>query len=181
MDGHDRKELVNGPAVRQRLEQREVAEVAIHEHRVQIDDDVLVLVAVLHHDLADGVDGRVVHLLGHCASAQREHAAGEQLLRALLVERDIVEHLADLAARRTGYGHRLVVLGHLVQQGVIVFGERRHGDLDHRLHVDHLQQQQGVVRRERAARLADDVRHGQLQFTTRLGQRVHDVVGVLLQ
>src|SRR5688572_18179679 len=30
MNGHDRKELIDGPAVRQRLEQREVAEVAVN-------------------------------------------------------------------------------------------------------------------------------------------------------
>ena len=42
VDRHDREELVDGPAVRQRLEEREVAEVPVHQHRVEIGEDVLV-------------------------------------------------------------------------------------------------------------------------------------------
>ena len=89
MDRHDREELIDRPAVGQRLEEREVAEVPVDERRVEIGDDVLELVAALSHDrLRQHVHGREVDLLRERALAQREHAAVEQLLRALLVERD---------------------------------------------------------------------------------------------
>ena len=68
-----------------------------------------------------------------------------------------------------------------MQQRVVVFGELGHGALGLRLDVDHVEQQQRVVRGERAPRLADDVRHRQLVLAARLGERVDDVVRVLLQ
>ena len=47
VDRHDREELVDRPAVGQRLEEREVAEVPVHERGVEIRHDVLELVAML--------------------------------------------------------------------------------------------------------------------------------------
>ena len=160
MDRHDREELVDRPAVRQRLEQREVAEVAVHEHGVEIDEDVLVVVAMLLHDRRDQVDRGVIHLLGHRAPAQGEHAAGEQLLRALLVERHVMEDLLHSPARRALLPDALVIFPHFVQDRVIVVRQLGHGRLHHGFDVDHLDQQQRVVRRQRTSRLADDVRHG---------------------
>ena len=121
------------------------------------------------------------NLLGHRALAQRQHAAVEELLRALLVEREIVKDLAD-APLRDVLARRIAIVGHhLVQQRVVVFGQLGYRPIGLRLDVDHLDQQQRVVRRERAARLADHVRHRDLLLAARLGERVDDVVRVLLQ
>jgi hypothetical protein len=64
---------------------------------------------------------------------------------------------------------------------MIVLAQFRDGTIGLRLDVDHLDQQQRVVRRQGAARFADDVRHRDLVLTTCLGERVHDVIRVLLQ
>ena len=63
--GHDREELVDRPAVWQRLEEREVAEVAIDHRRIEVGEDVLVVIAILLDDAEDGVRRGVVHLLRH--------------------------------------------------------------------------------------------------------------------
>ena len=47
--------------------------------------------------------------------------------------------------------------------------------------VDHLQQQQRVMRGQRAPGLADQMRHRELVLPARFGDRVDDVVGVFLQ
>ena len=70
MDRHDREELIDRPAVGQRLEEREVAEVPIHHRRIEIGEDVFVVIAVLLHDAEDRVHRGVVHLLRHGAPAQ---------------------------------------------------------------------------------------------------------------
>ena len=74
-----------------------------------------------------------------------------------------------------------MILPHLVEHGVVFVAQRGNRHLDHRLDVDHLEQQQRVVCGERAARLTDHVRHGQLELAAVLGQRVDHVVRVLLE
>ena len=67
-----------------------------------------------------------------------------------------------------------------MQNRVIVVGE--HGQLDVllRLDVDHVEQEERMVRRERAPRFRDEIRHGDLELAAHLGERVHDVIRVLL-
>ena len=120
---HDREELVDGPAVGQRLEEREVAEVAIDERGFDFGEDVLELVDIVAHDALQPVHDAEMQLLGDGERAQVEHVAAEVLPRALLVEARVVgdfPHLARLE-RVTGM-HRDPVLEHLVQQRVIVVG-----------------------------------------------------------
>ncbi len=181
VDGHDREQLIDGPAVGQRLEQREVAEVPVDERRLEVGHDVVVRVAILPADAGDHVDGREVDLLGEGAFAERQHAGVEELVRAVLVERGVVEDLLHAPARHALARDVLVVGHHFVQQRVVVVGERGKRHLGHGLDVDHLEQEQRVVRGEGAPRLADQVRHRLLVLAAGLAQRVHDVVGVFLQ
>ena len=71
MNGHDREELVDRPAVGERLEYGEIAEISVDECRVEVHDDVVVLVAALLHGARDGVDRCEIDLFGHGAPAQR--------------------------------------------------------------------------------------------------------------
>ena len=63
---------------------------------------------------------------------------------------------------------------------MVVVGD--HGQLDVllRLDVDDVEQQQRVVRGERAARFRDEIRHRDLELAAHFGERVHDIVRVLL-
>jgi hypothetical protein len=101
----------------------------------------------------------VVNLLGDCAAAKRQHAAAEELGGALLVERQIVVDLADAPRFELPLRGVAVVLEHLVQQRMVFVGELGDRPLSRRLDVDDLEQQQCVVRGQRASRLTDDVRH----------------------
>ena len=82
-----------------------------------------------------------VELLGVGLVPEREDAAGEVLLGPLLGEDGVVEHLLDPVG-----AERLEVLRHLHQQRVGVLPQRRRHRLDLRLDVDHVDQQQRVVR-----------------------------------
>src|SRR6185369_17151851 len=70
MNRHDRKELIDGPTVGQRLKEREVAEVPVDERRVEVDDDVLELVAILLDEAREQLHRREIDLLGDRALAQ---------------------------------------------------------------------------------------------------------------
>ena len=84
MNGHDGEELVYGPRVGKRLEEREVAEVAVYEHAVDLGEDVLVLLGILGRQHRHAVhDGQPV-ALGLRALPQRHGAAGEVRLHLLL-------------------------------------------------------------------------------------------------
>ena len=170
-----REELVDGPAVGQRLEQREVEEVRVRHvplevgevvgHVVQRARDaqdllagapevVLDAGALLHRDLADVEEhhGLVADL--------------ERVVVALLVVlgRDVLVHRVEVV-------HQLVLfLGRLPGQAFL-------GEVGG---AEHLRHQHRVVRRQGAARLGDDRRLRDARFGAGLLQVVHDVVGVLL-
>src|SRR5665213_3513898 len=99
MDRHDRKELIDRPAVGERLEEREVAEIPVYERRVEVRHDVLELVAMLLRHARNLVDRAEVEAFGERAIPEREHAAVEQCLRALLVEYGVVVDLAHATER----------------------------------------------------------------------------------
>ena len=136
---------------------------------------------MLLSDSRDLVDRAEIQALGKRAIAQRQHTAVEQRLRAFLVEHGVVVHLAHAPQRGILACDGLEIVGHLVQQRVIVAVDRRNRLLRRRLHVDHAHEQQRVVRGERASRFADDVRHRQLAVAAHFRERVDDVVRVLLQ
>ena len=115
MDRHDGKELIDGPAVGERLEDGEVTEVAVDERGIEVLEDILEIVAVPFDVAVDDVQRREVNTLGNGALAQREDAGVEQLVRALLVEGEIVVDLADAPARHV-FSRRVLVIGdHLVE------------------------------------------------------------------
>src|SRR5688500_9812933 len=180
MHRHDREELVDRPAVRERLKQGEVAEVPVDEGRVEILDDVRVLVPVATRDFRDRRDRGQIDLLRDRPLAQIENAAVEELLSALLVERRIVKHLAHTPlGDPLRYG--VIVRSHLVKQGVVVVAQLRHCIVRLRLDVDHAQQQQRVMSGESPPRFADDMRHRQLVLAARFRQSVNHVVCVFLE
>ena len=180
MDRHDREELIDRPAVGEGLKEREIAEVAIDERRLELGEDILVGVRIALRDAVHGIHGRQPDHFRLGQPPQVQHARVEVLARAFLIERRIMEHLEHLAGLGVPLGERAPVLVHLVQQRVFLVGERWNRLFRLRLHVDHLEQEQSVMRGERTPRLADDVRHGQLGFTARLGDRVDHVIGILL-
>jgi hypothetical protein len=93
VDGHDRKELVDGPVVGKRLEDREIAEVAVHQLGVDVGGDLRVGAPVLPQEVLDGGERAEVVLLGVGLVAQGEDPAGEVLLGPLLGEDGVVERL----------------------------------------------------------------------------------------
>ena len=129
----------------------------------------------------DLVDRAEIEPLRKRSIPQRQHAAVEQRLRAFLVEHRVVVHLAHPSQRGILARHGLEVVGHLVQQRVILAIDRGHRLLRRRLHVDHAHEQQRMVRGEGASGLADDVRHRQLAVAAHFREGVDDVVRVLLQ
>ena len=80
MNGHDREELLDRPRIRDRLEQREIAEVGVGERVVEILQILRHVVHVLH-ELAELVADRPVERLGEAALSQRQVAAVEQVQR----------------------------------------------------------------------------------------------------
>src|SRR3569833_2076349 len=99
MNRHDREELVDRPAVRQRLEQREVAKVAVDETRLEIGGNVFEFVAVSLGVARERVGRRDVDLLGNRALTKAAHAAIKEFLRAFFIEREIVKDFSDAALR----------------------------------------------------------------------------------
>ena len=182
VDRHDREELVDGPRVGQRLEEREVAEVPVGERRREVAQEVGILVLVALAEAGEFVGRAEVVLLRLGALAQREHPAGEVRLRALLVVLDVVMDLAHATrAAEPLRADGLVLFEHLVEDVVVLLGRGR--DLGHhlRLDVDDVEEQQRVVGGERAPRLADQVRHREVGLAAGFGHRVDDVAGVLLE
>src|ERR1041385_5955928 len=86
-----------------------------------------------------------------CTIPQRQHATREQLVRALLVEARVVEDFTDAAAGQVLPRCVPMVRQHLVQQLMILLRQLRDRPLGVGLDVDDGQQQQRVVRGERAA------------------------------
>jgi hypothetical protein len=97
VDRHDREELVDRPRVGQRLEEREVAEVAVHSRILQLGMMSSYSSGSRAASAADAVHRRQASARPSRARAG-EHAAVEVLtLRLLLGERGVVVHLAHLA------------------------------------------------------------------------------------
>ena len=90
MDGHDREQLVDGPAVGQRLEHREVAEVGVREDGLELLE-LLGNLVELAREVAHLGAGRPVQPFGEPAMLERQQAQ--------------LEHLQHLVAR----GLRVVI------------------------------------------------------------------------
>ena len=173
VDRHDGEDLVDGPVVRKRLEDREVAEVAVHQRGLEVVDDLGVAGPVARDERGDRVERGEVVLLDVRHVAERDRVAREELLEPLLGEHGVVEDLVHPVERE-----RLEVLLELHQHRGRVVTERRDHRLGEGLHVGHVDQEQGVVGGERPARLRDDVGHRRLELAAHGAQEVHHVVGV---
>ena len=165
VDRHDREELVDRPGVGQRLEEREVAEVAVGEDHVELGEDVLVLLRVLGRELGDAVHDGEVEALHGGAVAEAEHAAVEERAAPAPSRRP------RRGRPRAGCARSMSRVGSPRARARARARPRRSGlavAADLRLQVDHVDQQQRVVRGQRAARLRDDVRHRHLVLAARL-------------
>ncbi len=159
MNRHDRKELIDCPAVGERLENAEIAEVAVDQPPLQLLDDVLVLLRVLRSYAGNLVERRRIQLIGNCTSAQGQHAAVEQVLRLLLGEGGVVIDLPNAALRQI-----VVAFAQLVQYRVVVLAQCGQLDALLRLHIDHVDEQQRVVRGQCPPRFRDQMRHRELEL-----------------
>ncbi len=158
VDRHHREQLLDRPAVRARLEQREVAEVGVG-HRVVEALQILRHVVHLRDQLAQLDEDRPVEVLGLAALLERQVAAAEQVQRH-------VERLLRVvvALERVAGVDRFVVGLEQVDDRLLRFVRRdRLGDLllAERRDAEHVEDQHAVVRDDGAAALRDDrrVRH----------------------
>ena len=80
VNGHHRKQLLDGPTVRARLEEREVAEVSVG-HRVVEALQIFWHVVHLRDQFAQLHENRPIQVLGLAPLFEREIPAGEQVKR----------------------------------------------------------------------------------------------------
>ncbi len=121
-----------------------------------------------------GREGAEVEQFGVRLVAKAEYSAGEVLVGPLLGEQRIVKDLVH-PLRREGFE----VLCHLPEQRVRILPQLGRHRLDLALHVDHIHQQQRMMRSERPARLRNDVGHREVVLAARSTDGVHHIVGVL--
>src|SRR5256714_1432321 len=101
--GQDREQVVDRPAVRERLEHREVAEIGVRENRLQVLE-LLRQTLELAAGVADLRAGGPVQPLGECAELERQQAEIEHLQHLLAGGEGVVIALdqAPLAHRTMG-------------------------------------------------------------------------------
>ncbi len=93
---HDRKQLIDRPAVRQRLEHGEIAEVRVAQQAIELRQFLRHIIHGVHHpaDLAgDGPE----QVLGQGALFQRQVAGAEQIDRRIEPLLGVVKRLEDVA------------------------------------------------------------------------------------
>src|SRR5690554_702494 len=173
---HYGEERVDGPVVRQALEEREVDHVLVGQHARQ-ELELLRHVIQLFHHLGHAREDAVVGLLDVAALQQAQVAEVEERVHGLLVGDGLVVDLAVVLHRYLG-----LELAHLFHQRVLL----REGRQVHRAPhgadgVHHRHHQHGVVRRQGAARLRDDDGLGHLPLLAGLHDGVDHRVGVLAQ
>ncbi len=175
MDRHHGKQLLHGPVVRRRLEDREVAVVGVGEALLEVFE-IVGDVGKLADDPQDLLAAIPEQPLDARPSAQVEVAEGEQRRGFLLELERVVVRLLDVLARDAGPD-----LGEILENLGIVFAHRL-GRLarDHLVHAEYVEDQHRVVRDHRTAGLGDDVGVWKPGVVTRLLDERDDVVGVLL-
>ena len=173
---HHREELVDGPAVRQGLEDAEVAVVDVGQAHV----DVLQVAGhglELHLFLGDAHDDGPEKTLRKGTLAQIHAARGEELAHLVTVVDGVVVAFLQVAQADVA-----VDLAH-VQHGLGgVFGQLG-GQLGlfHGAHVQHVEQQHGIVGHGGAAGFGDDVRVRHLLLVEDAHDGFHDVGAVFVQ
>ncbi len=177
VDRHDGKQLIDGPAVGQRLEHGEIAEVRIAQQAIELGQFFRHVVHAVDHaaDLAgDGPE----QVLGHGSLFQRQVAGAEQIDGRVEPLLGVVKRLEHVA--RLEFVERVVeVADRLWRRVGDLFGDRHLALLPS--DPQHIEQQGTVVRDDRTPAFGNDVgmRHPRI-VTDRLDV-IHDVVAVLLQ
>ena len=176
MNRHDRKQLLDRPAVWNRLEQREIAEVCIGELLVQ----VLQILRHLAHRLDDLLEPRAdgpEEIFSRASLVERKVAAVEQADRHIERLLRIVKRLERIA------GGDVVVGLDQVDERLLPFGVRR----DRHLLVaeagdpQHVEHEHAVIGDDGAPALGHDGRMGNARLVAHRLNVVDDVVGVLLE
>ena len=173
---HDRKELLDRPAVGNRLEQREVAEVGVRQRLVEALEILRHVVHRLHQLLKLQAD-RPVEVLGQRSLLERQIAAREQVHRHVERLLGVVVALERVPRRQAVVGLDQIDqrLFHLRRRGL------RHGLVAEAGDAEHVEHQHAVMRDDRAAAFRDDRRVRHLRLVAHGLQVIDDVVGVLLQ
>ena len=160
VDRHDREQLVDGPAVRQRLEDREIAEIGVRQDVLQVLELLGKLLEPAAH-VADARAARPVEPLGQAAELERQQAEIEHLQRLLARGQRIVialdqPPLVDVAVGVEQVAHRLR------QRAARRRTRRRSRAVDpeaiERRAAEHVEDQHAVVRGDGAPGFADDQR-----------------------
>ena len=174
---HDREELLDRPAVGTRLEQREIAEVRVR-HRVVEALQVLRHVVHLRDELAQLHEDGPIQVLGLAALLERQVAAGEQVERHVERLLRVVIALERVADRKVRVGLEEIddrLLGFVRLDGLrdLLLAERRH--------AEHVEDEDAVVRDDRAPALRHDRRMLDPGVVAHRLDVVDDVVGVFLE
>src|SRR5688572_9957630 len=174
---HDREQLVDGPAVRQRLEHRHVAEIDVGKDRLEVLE-LLRRAAELARQVPDLGAGRPVEPLGEAAHLDRQVADAEHLLGLLAGLLGVVPALHQ-AALADGRVRVVEVLDRLRQAAPA--RPLGHAEQVEARGAEHIEQEHAVVRRDRAPGLAQDHRVGQAARVADAGDPVDHVVRILAQ
>ena len=174
VDRADREQLIDRPRIGHRLEHREVAEVRVAERlleALELLGHVRHVAREVQHLLARGPE----EVLAEHAVLEREVPEVEQLEDLILVLDGVVIALEEVLG-----GDALKRLPHVVDERRHRLRERRRHLRLELGHAEDVDDEHGVVRGDRAARLADDVRVRDLIGVADLLDREHHVVRVLL-
>ena len=181
VDRHDREQLIDGPAVGQRLEHREVAEVDVGEDRLELFE-LFGHFVELAGEVAHLGAGRPVEPLGQAALLERQQPEIEHLQHLIARGLRIV-----IALDHAPFGDRAVgveQVAHRLRQfalaAFLVF-LARDPELVERRAAERIEDEHAVVRGDRAPGLADDHRMRDLARVADVGDAIHHVVGVFVE
>src|SRR5579872_1020963 len=175
MDGHDREQLLDGPAIRNALKEGEIAEVGVREHAVQ----------------AFQLFGEKFELLGHFENApancpiqvfslaalrQRKIAKIEQIQRRIQRLLGVMKAFEQILG-----AERLVSFLEIDKRLFGVFRNRRHRIVAKAAYAQNVKNQNAVVGRDGAAAFGNDGRVWDVGFLAHVLNVVNDVVGIFLQ
>ena len=175
LDRHDREELVDSPTVWQALEQREVAEILVGKNLIQSSELLRYMLHVLGK-IVDLVAHAPVHCLNLCTGLQIYDAVREKLqclFANLLGIMPVFQHVARIQV--VPY---LIKILHQLVVGLLCFKLLWH--LWQGSSLQDINHQYGVVGRERAATLGDEVRMLDIVLVGCINECIDTVVHILL-
>ena len=181
MDRQDREQLVDRPAVGQRLEHREVAEVGVGHRFLEVFQFLRHLLEP-PRDVADLRAGRPVQALREAAELQRQQPQLEHLQHLVAGRRGIVValHEPPRTDRAPGVQQVRDRLRQRAPPPEVIGLAARHLEAVERRAAEHVEDQHAVVRGDRAPGFADDHRLWHAARRADARDAVHHVVGVLV-